>query len=210
MSDLKELIMRSTRTNMEVYGESCRTYGSRGWAASMYDSEETQMMQFLGITKMMPLNGKTVLDVGCGQGDFLTYMQKNNITPNQYVGIDICPDMINVARQKHVTADFRVTNLMEMPIDQQFDSVVCCSAFDLSLGTPLDQHSYVKECLKKLHALSKIACCVTFLTSVGDQETEAGIHRYDPGKVFDYCLTLSPKAALAHTMKTVFTILLLR
>ena len=48
--------------------------------------------------------GSLVLDVGCGFGDFLTYLRDNGIEP-RYTGIDICEPMVRRCRERFEGGD---------------------------------------------------------------------------------------------------------
>lgn len=205
---MKELIERSTKINNNEFSEGCKTYGTRGWAATLHDSEETQLAQFYSMSRTISMNGKSVLDVGCGQGDLLTFMDRNKIVPSKYVGIDICQDMLDIAKQKHPQGNFQKQHILEMPDDDKYDIVVACAVLNMLIGTVAEQHGYVKSCLKKMFDLSKHITGVTFLTTAGVSNVSPGLHQYDPGKVFDYCLTLTTTACLDHTLNSMFAIIM--
>lgn len=61
----------------------------------------------------------TILDVGCYSGWLYHYLGK----PKGYVGIDIWPEAIEVAKEFAPEADFRNVNLMDM--EGEFDTVWC-------------------------------------------------------------------------------------
>jgi 2-polyprenyl-3-methyl-5-hydroxy-6-metoxy-1,4-benzoquinol methylase len=60
-----------------------------------------------------------VLEVGCATGDILASLQ-----PEEGVGLDISPAMIELAARKHPGLEFRVHDLMQGPLDERFDYVV--------------------------------------------------------------------------------------
>ena len=63
--------------------------------------------------------GSRVLEVGCATGDIL-----ESLEPQEGVGLDISPAMIELAARKHPGLAFRVHDLMQGPIDERFDYVV--------------------------------------------------------------------------------------
>lgn len=65
-----------------------------------------------------PLDGKTLLDVGCGTGDLL------NLLPGDtgYIGIDVSEKAVKHARAMHPGREFRVTD--ELPAA---DIVMACA-----------------------------------------------------------------------------------
>ena len=71
-----------------------------------------------------PLDYRTVLDVGCGQGSLLEMLIP--LKPEaQYVGIDFAAKALDVARQRAPQAEFVVHDLMAPPLKRQFDLVLC-------------------------------------------------------------------------------------
>ncbi len=63
--------------------------------------------------------GSRVLEVGCATGDILASLE-----PEEGVGLDISPAMIELAALKHPGLEFRVHDLMRGPLDERFDYVV--------------------------------------------------------------------------------------
>lgn len=63
--------------------------------------------------------GSRVLEVGCATGDILAALG-----PEEGVGLDISPAMIELAARKHPGLEFRVHDLMRGPLDERFDYVV--------------------------------------------------------------------------------------
>jgi 2-polyprenyl-3-methyl-5-hydroxy-6-metoxy-1,4-benzoquinol methylase len=60
-----------------------------------------------------------VLEVGCATGDILASLE-----PEVGVGLDISPEMIELAARKHPRLAFRVHDLMQGALDERFDYVV--------------------------------------------------------------------------------------
>lgn len=78
------------------------------------------------------LEGRTVLDFGCGEGQLAVQMA---LLGARVVGVDISPDLIDLARRRaeldHVAdrAQFQVSDILESPPAQGiFDFVVCTDA----------------------------------------------------------------------------------
>lgn len=63
--------------------------------------------------------GSRVLEVGCATGDILS-----SLAPEEGVGLDISPEMIDLASRKHPELRFQVHDLMHGPLEERFDYVV--------------------------------------------------------------------------------------
>lgn len=61
------------------------------------------------VVRALPkLDGKRVLDLGCGTGNLL-----NHIKPKEYLGVDINKKFIQLAKKKFPDNDFKVLNLVK-------------------------------------------------------------------------------------------------
>jgi malonyl-CoA O-methyltransferase len=78
------------------------------------------------------LNGKDVLDAGCGTGRYLDALRK--AMPDSLTAIDLSPNMIGKMREKlNGTSEVRlhVADLERLPFrDEEFDFILCTLAID--------------------------------------------------------------------------------
>src|SRR5262245_16600141 len=88
----------------------------------------------LVLQRLEPLQGKTVLDVGCGSGRYgLAYAQRG---ASRVVGVDFAPAMIELAKQHAARlgvaerCDFRVGAFPEAVQDGPFDASTAMGFFD--------------------------------------------------------------------------------
>ena len=65
---------------------------------------------------------RSVLDVGCGTGEFLSVMQNGC---SDLVGIDLEPAMIEMAKNQVPDATLRVENMFDFDLGRKFDMVSC-------------------------------------------------------------------------------------
>jgi SAM-dependent methyltransferase len=63
--------------------------------------------------------GASVLDLGCGIGSLLAALE-----PARGLGIDLSPEMVRVAQQRHPELEFRVGDAEQLAVDERFDFVV--------------------------------------------------------------------------------------
>src|SRR5579871_2218384 len=67
----------------------------------------------------LDLDGKDVLDLGCGTGLFLDL----GFCPRRYLGLDVSPEMVRIARKKHPDRAFCVGDMAE-PGLERYDAVL--------------------------------------------------------------------------------------
>ncbi len=87
----------------------------------LIDAEQPVMRRILN-----GLPAGTALDAACGTGRHAAYLSSLG---HAVVGVDICPQMLDVARAKVGGADFREGELHRLPVaDESVDLVVCALA----------------------------------------------------------------------------------
>ncbi len=83
-----------------------------GFLSLLWARPDTQAARFDAICRLEPLGGRTLLDLGCGRADLLDYLAHRNQSPMDYIGIEMIPQLLSVARQKQrdrvkiIEADF--------------------------------------------------------------------------------------------------------
>ena len=86
---------------LKPYLDAAKTYGA-GFGSLLWASPTTQAARFDAILKMADLNGKSVLDVGCGRADLLDHMLKRGVRPADYVGIEAVSVLAEAAAGKRL------------------------------------------------------------------------------------------------------------
>ena len=84
----REIILHYHSERLSKYGQNVR---------SLWGSTESQRIRFKILAEMGDFNNKSVLDVGCGFGDFYTFLREQNIHPAKYCGIDISENYVKNA-----------------------------------------------------------------------------------------------------------------
>ena len=64
-----------------------------------WDSVQTQKRRFSAIASCLgDVKNDTLVDAGCGFGDFYLYLKENNNLPKTYTGLDLCEPMVKEAK----------------------------------------------------------------------------------------------------------------
>jgi ubiquinone/menaquinone biosynthesis C-methylase UbiE len=95
----------------------------------IYQARERAVLSLLNRAGMLPLTGRRVLDVGCGDGSVLLDMQRYGAFPSDLCGIDLLPDRIARARGRLPEVRIDAGDARSMPYED--------GAFDLTLGFTL-------------------------------------------------------------------------
>jgi len=157
-----------------------------------YGSWETQKDRFNVMAAAAPLEGKSILDVGCGFGDFYEYLG-TSLKNFDYLGIDLSKEMLETARERHPSGTFREVNLLSEDIEPR-DIVIANGIFYL-LGD--DGWAHMQTIVERLFALAGEAVAFSSLSTRADRINEGEFYA-DPEQVLSFCLTLTPWVVLRH------------
>lgn len=180
----------------EYYDEKCDHYGE-GHQALGWRSRETQRLRYQQIHSLIANHTVSILDVGCGQGDLLTFLKENGWR-GTYKGIDLSKKMIQLAKQRFSNTPFEVSSLANIGISHQSDIVVAFGTFSLrdvegrspKLGTQM----------KKMFQLAKKTVVInTLSTFAPEAKTEnSRFAYYDPMQVLSLALSITSKVSIKH------------
>lgn len=93
----------------------------------MWMNEGSQERNFNLVSKYLK-SGESLLDYGCGIGGFTKYLENNNISISDYLGVDINNNFIEFAKEKHSEYKFQhITDPNQ--INGKWDNVVSIGVF---------------------------------------------------------------------------------
>lgn len=143
-----------------IYGKN------QGWLQSLINRYLRKSMRLrfeLSLANCSPIEGKTVLDVGCGPGHYSITLAKSGA--RNVLGIDFAPQMIELANQKarelnlEDRCSFQPADFFELVSSQQFDYV-------LLMGF-MDYMKDAKAVVDKALSLARESCFFSFPASGG-------------------------------------------
>src|SRR4051812_10231921 len=109
----------------KFYDERC-TKSNKSWESCHWCSRESQLTNFNLLLQIAPIQiNDTVLDVGCGQGDFYPLCKKLGA---KFEGIDISTKMIYNAKRRFPDGRFRVADLGA--VEGEWDWVFASGTFN--------------------------------------------------------------------------------
>ena len=176
------------------YEDKVRRYGfdHRGLG---FRNKSSQEKRFEALLDLGDLDGARVLDVGCGFGDLLAFLQDRGIEP-VYTGIDICKPMIERCRERFDGdhAIFRVADVMEFDPRDGYDYVLASGLFGLDAEGGRDR---IRPTLERMFRWSRAGMAANFLSTRSPAPAEGRIY-VEPGKALEAGLDLTPAARLNH------------
>jgi len=109
-----------------------------------WNSKESQHIRFDAIMEMLPpsLREFTLVDAGCGFGDFYLYAQRKNKLPKQYIGIDSIPEMYSIA-SKRTGCEILIADICkdELPSASYY---ICSGA--MNVLESFETHLFIRNC----------------------------------------------------------------
>jgi SAM-dependent methyltransferase len=177
---------------VSYYGTLIDKYGHDPRACD-YGRAQSQEIKFRVLSEAMPLDNRSILDVGCGFGDFERYLA-SRFTGLRYSGIDICEGMVAEALRLNPKLDVRVANLLNFSSTEQFDLVTANGILYL-LGQ--DAWPIMQSLIIRMYELCSQAVAFNSLSGWATDK-ESGEFYPDPLLVLEFCRTLTPWAVLRH------------
>lgn len=109
------------------YDQRLSEYG--GDVESLYwGSTWSQQIRFRALLKIGNLNHCSIQDIGCGFGDLYGLFQRLGIDA-EYYGVDLNPNMIEIARERYPEANFSVANILDRDYYRHSDYIVGSGIF---------------------------------------------------------------------------------
>jgi 2-polyprenyl-3-methyl-5-hydroxy-6-metoxy-1,4-benzoquinol methylase len=166
------------KDNNEFYEKSIRRYGISAQGVH-WNSDFTQYKRFQILTDFIKkdIKNSSIIDAGCGFGEYYNYLFDNKLKPKSYLGIDCEEQMINLASKRFLNTSFKKQNILKEELDFA-DYYICSGAMNIL------EENEVFIFIDKCFNYSKKAFVFNFLKN--DPLTKVS-----KNKVIKYCLTLS-------------------
>jgi SAM-dependent methyltransferase len=185
---------------IEYYSQCLKDFGPSSAQSLDWTSQYTQTVRFAVLEKIAELEGKSILDVGSGLGDLLPFLRRTGKN-FKYLGIDIMPEFVSMAKQKYGENLFELTEVEN--INNKFDFVFASGSLTYNVE---NYKNFYFSMIKKMFSLANTALGFNMLNIRSFRISEDCV-AYEPEEVIEFCRTITPKAALiTGYLKKDFTI----
>jgi SAM-dependent methyltransferase len=185
-TDRREIVDRYTR-RFEEFGVDLRSLNP--------GSEEHYRLQHAVHASVGPMQGKTVLDIGCGLGHYYQFLRDHGCEVD-YIGYDLVPAFVESNRERFPRARFEVRDVSRDGIADEADYIVMCQVFNnrYSEGSNAD---VVKAAVSAAFASARICVSVDMLSKYVNYE-EPRLNYFSPEEMFAHGKSLSSFVQLRH------------
>ena len=134
-------------SNKKFYHESISRYGISAQGVH-WNNKYTQYKRFEIITKLIKKNIKdsTVVDVGCGFGEYYNYLINNKRTPKKYIGVDCEINMIEISKKRFPNQEFYKQNIL---YDELIEADYYLSSGALNILTLEQCKIFIQRCYEQ-------------------------------------------------------------
>jgi 2-polyprenyl-3-methyl-5-hydroxy-6-metoxy-1,4-benzoquinol methylase len=114
-------------TNISCYNKYVNNYKNDRAKMVAWVEEESQIKNFRMVFGEIS-NGDSILDYGCGIGDFISFLNDNGRKISDYLGVDINDNYIEIAKKSYPGYDFKTISGIE-DLSGNFDVVCAIGVF---------------------------------------------------------------------------------
>lgn len=161
----------------------------------LYATKNKQNLRYKVLTDIGVKKGSSVLDFGCGLGDFYLYC-KNKFKNIKYIGVDINDCLIQECKRRYPNMDARYVNIAEQSIDENVDFVINSGAFNYPFISKRN-YEFIEFALKELFKITKIGIASDFFSSYVDYRNEKLFYS-DPVIIFNIAKSISKRVVIRY------------
>lgn len=150
----EEFIEKTLTNNINKYNTYLDTDDRSAMVA--WEANDSQIKNFSLVASHIK-NGDTILDYGCGVGDFIKYLEVKDIKINDYLGVDINDNYIEIAKKSYVDHNFKLIKDVNQ-IPGKWDDVCVIGVFTWYIT----KNEFI-ETINRLHNLCNKQVLLTVL-----------------------------------------------
>ncbi len=178
------------------YKELYKIHGP-GPQAVQWSNQETQYKRFEILADIIEPNA-SVLDIGSGLGELLTYLRTSRGFKGEYFGFDFVEEFIGASKDKFAKdpkAHFETFDVEKDEIKGSYDYIVLSGVLN---NRRADNLALTHGMIKKMFHAAKKAVAVNALTTYVDFQQDH-LYHHDPLQLFDHCQkNVTKKIVLRH------------
>lgn len=197
---MKGMVAKLKKNIAEFYQKRFEEYGHH--EASLGWTKGKQFIRFYALTKNFDLNEKSILDIGCGFGDFVTFASQNKIEYSKYMGIDLVQEFVSIAHKMHgsdAKNSFAVKNFLDQ--EGNFDFVIASGVFGQRVEASEDEnYIFIEKIISKAFNDSNEGVSFDFISDKVDYRTSVDDFHASPSRILDIAYKFSKNVTLDNSV----------
>ena len=174
--------LKDNEVALAHFNKTFREHGPTVRALS-WGSEVSQRKRFKALREIGDLKGLSILDVGCGFGDFFGFLKQERAGIGSYLGLDISDNMLRVATARYPEAHFQKKDILLEDPEKRFHYVFASGLFSLDSNTWTE---FMQRMLLKMFALALKGVAVNFLSGYTTGKKSAVSEYPYPSEITDF------------------------
>jgi SAM-dependent methyltransferase len=164
-----------------------------GDLAKVDTSAHSQSYRFMMFSRFNDLRGASLLDVGCGVGDFWAHLR--GLAPDtRYTGVDLSAAMVERCRERFPEARFEAVNLLTWDTEERWDYVTAFAIHNIVTEKGWD---ILEANTRRQFEFCRVAAHLSLLTTQF-QGYAPHIQPWDPARLLALAFSLTPYVSLRH------------
>jgi len=182
--------------SLNIYKAKFKEFGVSPQALQ-WKSKGAAHQRFRQFWAEIDFDNKSVLDVGCGFGEFGNFLTKRyeNVV---YKGVDIMPEIIASGKEKYPQLDLETQDFFSHPKAEIYDTIICSGALNSNFGTEKENLDFRKNAIKIIfeHATNVVAFNMLGGHPSNSNNSECNIWYADSLEILEYCMSLTRRVIL--------------
>jgi ubiquinone/menaquinone biosynthesis C-methylase UbiE len=184
--DVSHVIQRYQRRIAE-HGATFASLNSGG--------EEKQAMRHSVHASALRGERPSILDVGCGLGDFYRYLRGKNLECS-YHGYDIVPEYIAECQRVYPQAKFEVRNIFVDGMEGSYDMIVMSQVLN-NRYQKSDNLQVMQRALQLAFQHTRVSVSIDMLSTYVDFRNP-DLFYYSPEEIFRMAKAIAPRVLIRH------------
>lgn len=190
----------------DIYQPAFKKYGESPQSLH-WINYASQAIRFKYLVKDLDIDGKTILDAGCGMGDLLPFLYAKS-NKFSYLGVDSNKDFIKVASKRYFGHQFKVADVFSDNFSWKYDLVISSGVMNQNIEGWQKKRL---EMITKLFELCRHTLAFNMAGSLSSIASDSKIAYADANQILQFCRNLTSKVSLRSDYSTYdFTIIMHR
>ena len=189
----------ASKEDMNLYYSGLlKKYGATKEAVA-YKKEIQQLNRYGALANIEPISRcSSVLDVGCGLGYFANFLSDNG-WQGTYTGIDINPELVDVAGKRFTKGKFLCMDLLTDTLDEKYDYVFCGATLQHKPKYD-DPLPYLEKMIARMFSLTKRGLGFDVFSDRVDYKRDVSLY-VSPSYLLEFCYGLTQRLVFRNDLR---------